>query len=63
MSTDDPVLVYPSKEFENAEQFFANFGQVTIPFMEDFAIQAVPDEGADGKPNVCFKSAVLTAVA
>jgi len=30
--------------------------------MDDFKIQSVPDEDAEGKPNVCFKGAVLNTV-
>ena len=35
---DDPVLIYPEKAYANAEEFFANFPQMSIPFMGDFAI-------------------------
>ena len=62
MSTPDPVLIYPLTTYKNAEEFFSNFPPISIPFMEDFKIQAVPDENEKGEPNVCFKSAQLNAV-
>ena len=57
---DDPVLVFPKTAFANAEEFYGDFEQAGIPFFKDFAIQAVPDEAADGTPNVCYKNAVIT---
>ena len=65
MSSDDPTLIYPAKQFKDAEEFFQNFDKVQIPFMEDFYIQAVPDyaDPEEKTKNVCFKSAVLGVAA
>ena len=62
METPDPELIYPFTHYANAEEFFSNFPPISIPFMEDFKIQAVPDENEKGEPNVCFKSATMNAV-
>ena len=38
MSTQDDVLIYPSAEFPDAENFFTNFSQMSIPFMDGYQI-------------------------
>ena len=62
MNTPDVELISPEKEYKDAEEFFSNFPPISIPFMDDFKIQAVPDNDKEGNPNVCFKGAVLNAV-
>lgn len=57
MTSDNARLVFPKAEFKNAEEFFSGFGQMSIPFMSGFRIQAVPDNDINGNPNVCYKSA------
>ena len=58
LSQDDPALIYPSKEYANAEQFFSNFGQMSIPFLDGYSIQSVPDKAEDGETdNICFNEA------
>lgn len=56
ISTTDSVLIYPEGEYPNAEAFFANFTQMSIPFMEDYQIQVVNDLNADGTENFCLKA-------
>ena len=61
MSSADPVLIHPYTAYDNAEEFFNNFAQMSIPLMGDYEIQVVPDKAADGiTDNVCFKSAIKT---
>ena len=62
MDSPDDVLIYPGKEFANAYEFFENFKQVGIPFMDGFLIQVVNDTDADGNDNICFKNAVISVV-
>ena len=38
MSTDDPTLIYPSKEYANAGLFFSEFSQMSIPFLDGYEI-------------------------
>ena len=38
VSEGDPELIHPYTDYSNAMEFFANFGQMSIPFMEDFSI-------------------------
>jgi len=61
MDTPDDELVYPGRDesLNNAFKFFSGFGQVAIPFMDNFEIQVVDDE-TDGVPNICFKNAVIS---
>ena len=64
--TDDPILVFPSNAFKNAEEFFDGWKQAEIPFMDGYKIILVEDLAEDGTPNVCFKTATrvgLTAAA
>ena len=58
VTSDDARLIFPKSEFKNAEEFYSNWAQASIPFMGDFRIQAVPDVDELGNANVCYKSAL-----
>ncbi len=36
LESDDPELIFPYNEYINANEFFSNFGQMSIPFMDGF---------------------------
>ena len=50
-------LIFPANEYPDAQEFYNNFAQASIPFMSDFSIQAVPDLDENGNPNICYKNA------
>lgn len=60
--SENPKLIFPNVAYADAEEFFKNFAQAGIPFMGDFEIQNVPDEDADGNPNMCYKNATTLSI-
>ena len=56
LNSSDPVLVIPKGTFKTAEDFYSNWDQASIPFMDGFRIQNVPDV-IDGVASECYKSA------
>ena len=57
-TSDDAKLVFPKSAFKNAEEFYSNWAQASIPFFSGYRIQAVPDTDENGNPNVCYKGAI-----
>ena len=64
--TKKPKLIFPSGEFKNAEEFFADFDQAKIPFFDTFTIMAVEDQNEDAsyiEGVECYsKSTALTNI-
>lgn len=57
VTTEDSVLINPKSTYPNAETFFSNFAQMSIPFMSDYKIQVVDDiDEETGVENVCLKA-------
>ena len=61
LNSPSPELIFPKSQFKNAEEFYNNFSQASIPFMTDYVIQMVPDKDEDGNPNVCYLNATMLA--
>ena len=59
----DPYIVFPAGSYKNADEFYQEFDQASLPFMWEFRIMAVDDFDADGNRNVCFKRAASLAAA
>lgn len=57
VDTPDAYLIFPDKEYADAEAFFTDFPPASIPFFGDFTIQPVPDKDEEGNPNICYLSA------
>ncbi len=43
VSTPENYLIFPYEAYNNANEFFENFGAMSIPFLSGWTIQSVPD--------------------
>ena len=64
--SENPRLIFPQTEYKNAEEFYADFPNASIPFISGtFQIQVVPDyadPATEKIPNMCYKNATALAI-